>query len=96
MSPAPGRRAIEAWVSGRVQGVGFRAFVRRVARELDLSGTVRNLPDGSVGVRAGGPEEAIEALLVALHDGPPASRVDRVEVVPLAAEPLDQPFQVTF
>ncbi|HEX4955931.1 MAG TPA: acylphosphatase [Thermoanaerobaculia bacterium] len=95
MSPPPGRRAVEVRVSGRVQGVGFRAFVRRLGRELGLSGTVRNLPDGSVGVRAGGAEEAVEALLVALHEGPPASRVDRVEVVPLAAEPLEQPFQVT-
>jgi len=62
-------------VSGRVQGVGFRWFVRQAARELGLAGRVRNLPDGTVEVEAAGPDEALAALRERLREGPPGSRV---------------------
>jgi acylphosphatase len=62
-------------VTGRVQGVGFRWFVLRWARELGLTGFVRNLPDGSVEVVADGPGERIERLAAELGKGPPAARV---------------------
>ncbi len=74
------RRAIEATVSGHVQGVGFRWFVRREADALGLGGWVANLPDGSVQVVAEGPEAAVDALVEALRDGPAGAWVSDVRV----------------
>lgn len=70
-------------VVGRVQGVGFRWWARRTAQALGVSGWVRNLPDGSVEVQASGSRVALEQLETMLHKGPTASRVDRVERLPL-------------
>jgi acylphosphatase len=70
--------AAEITVEGLVQGVGFRDFARRRARELGLSGYVFNSRDGRVQVRAEGAREAIEALVSALEQGPRLARVDRV------------------
>lgn len=63
-------------VSGRVQGVGFRAATRGVARELGLSGHAINLPDGRVEVVAEGPVPALDALQAWLGRGPLPARVD--------------------
>ena len=68
-------------VRGRVQGVFFRAWTRETARELGLGGTVRNLPDGSVEAHVLGEESAVERLEAVLWEGPPASRVESVEVI---------------
>lgn len=65
-------------VRGRVQGVGFRWFVRERARSLGLSGWVRNEPDGSVEVFAVGPDGELARLRHLLEQGPPAARVERV------------------
>jgi acylphosphatase len=70
--------SMEATVSGRVQGVFFRAFVQRRARELGLKGYTRNLPNGSVEVRAEGEKDKLEKLVEYLRSGPPAARVDEV------------------
>lgn len=70
-----------AVVHGRVQGVMFRDFVRRHARVLGLEGYAKNLSDGtSVEVKAEGPKPALEELLKKLGEGPPRSRVERVDV----------------
>lgn len=69
---------LNATVRGRVQGVGFRYFVRHVANGLGLRGYVRNLPDGSVEVVAEGSRPALERLLAVLRQGPPHARVDEV------------------
>lgn len=69
---------LAAQVTGRVQGVGFRYFTRKTATRLGLTGWVRNEPDGSVELVAEGSREALEDLLEALEQGPPASRVDHV------------------
>jgi acylphosphatase len=66
-------------VSGRVQGVFFRASTREQAQRLGLSGHAKNLDDGSVEVVAAGDPEAIEALADWLRQGPPLARVDTVE-----------------
>ena len=71
---------LEAVVHGRVQGVGFRYFVLREARRLGLDGWVANESDGSVRVVADGERAPLAALLEALHEGPPASIVERVIV----------------
>lgn len=66
-------------VTGRVQGVGFRAFVRRKAREKGLTGWVRNCADGrSVETVAEGPPELLESFRAALQQGPPGAVVDRM------------------
>ena len=68
-------RAVRIVVSGRVQGVGFRAFVARRAHELGLGGWVRNRPDGSVEAEAAGPEPALRQFVMALRGGPAMARV---------------------
>jgi acylphosphatase len=67
-------------ISGRVQGVGFRFFTEDAARREGIDGWVRNLPDGSVEVRAEGDAEAMERFERAVRHGPPAARVDDVDV----------------
>jgi len=69
------RRAV---VQGRVQGVGFRYFAVRAARELGIAGWVRNLPDGSVETLAEGEPAAVDRYLERLRRGPVASRVEGV------------------
>jgi len=67
-------------VEGRVQGVGFRWFVSRVASQLELRGWVRNTEDGAVELVAAGPETALDELRQHLERGPRGSRVDRLEI----------------
>lgn len=72
------RERLDASVRGRVQGVGFRYFVLREAMYLELDGFVANEVDGSVHVVAEGPSAILDELLERLHEGPPASIVERV------------------
>ena len=67
-------------VRGRVQGVFFRGWTADEARALGLSGWVRNRRDGTVEMVIDGPEDAIAAMVERVHRGPPAARVERVEV----------------
>ena len=72
---------IEATVHGRVQGVNFRNYTVREARQLGVVGRVRNLPDGeTVAVEAEGNRADLEALIARLRQGPPLARVERVDV----------------
>ena len=75
-------------VSGRVQGVCFRASTQEQARRLGLRGYVRNLGDGRVEVLAAGTHEALETLAQWLWQGPPMSRVDAIDRQE-ATTPLD-------
>ena len=70
--------SVQATVYGHVQGVFFRAFTARRAKELGLSGYVRNLPEGAVEVQAEGERKQIEELINYLKVGPPAAKVERV------------------
>ena len=79
--------AILARVTGRVQGVWFRAWTREEAEARGLSGWVRNEADGSVTALISGPGEAVRGMVAALSEGPPAARVTRVETE--AADPPD-------
>lgn len=76
-------------VSGRVQGVSYRAWTRAQAMALQLRGHARNLDDGSVEVLAVGAAPAIDALAARLRQGPPSARVDRVTRTDLPAPELD-------
>ena len=66
-------------VSGRVQGVFFRASTRAEAVRLGLTGYAKNLPDGNVEVLACGEAAALDELQRWLHIGPPMARVERVQ-----------------
>ena len=77
--------AVAIGVIGKVQGVFFRESTRKMAEELGLKGTVRNLPDGSVHIEAQGPPASIDRLIEWCHHGPPRARVEQVqhEKIPL-------------
>ena len=73
-------KAIEARVTGRVQGVSFRWYTQEQARRLGVAGWVRNEPDGSVLVHAEGEDDAVDALVAWCHEGPGPARVRGVAV----------------
>ncbi|MEN3029035.1 MAG: acylphosphatase [Aquificaceae bacterium] len=72
--------ALKVYVSGIVQGVGYRAFTKRLGRSYGLSGWVRNLPDGRVEVFVQGDRDVVWSFVRELMEGPPAGRVDRMEL----------------
>ena len=76
---AAGVRRVHVFVSGRVQGVGFRAFTQGEARRRTLAGWVRNLADGRVEAVVEGPSAEIDALLARLQRGPRAARVEKLD-----------------
>lgn len=81
-------------VTGRVQGVGFRAWTREAAEARGLSGWVRNEPDGAVRALLHGPAAAVAGMIEALQDGPAFARVDRVLPEDGAEPPEDRAFRV--
>ena len=87
-------RAVRIRLTGRVQGVGFRWFVRRVAQDLGLTGKVRNLSDGSVEVEAAGPPERLDAFRERLRQGPPGSRVTDLKEEELTPVPAWEGFVI--
>ncbi len=70
----------EIFVSGHVQGVGYRYFTVEIAAELDIKGYSRNLPDGSVYLEAEGEKEAILGFIDHLWKGPRLARVSDIKV----------------
>lgn len=74
------KRRIHAFISGKVQMVGFRASTRRTANRVGIKGWVKNLEDGRVEVVAEGTPSKIEELIDFLHEGPPAARVEDVQI----------------
>lgn len=68
-------------ISGRVQGVGFRHFTRQNARDLDISGWVRNLQNGEVETLLEGTVSNVEEMVSRLKSGPTAARVENVREV---------------
>ena len=71
-------------ISGRVQGVGYRAWTSRTAKAAGLSGWVRNRADGSVEALVQGSAVAVETFVAACHAGPPSARVMAVDTAPEA------------
>jgi acylphosphatase len=80
-----GIETVRVRVTGRVQGVAYRAWIRDEARRLALSGWVRNEPDGAVSALVSGAPAAVKRMLAAMREGPPAAAVADV-----AAEPSDE------
>jgi membrane protein YqaA with SNARE-associated domain/acylphosphatase len=92
-----GGRARRAYrLDGRVQGVGFRAFIRREAQELGLAGWTRNAPDGSVEVEAAGDSDSLASFEERLRQGPPGARVDRVAARDLPGDADARTFEIRF
>jgi acylphosphatase len=82
------------FISGRVQGVGFRAFTRRIAEEAQLSGWVRNLPDGRVeALVRGGPNE-VQLFEARLRKGPHNGEVKKIEVSEGDSESIPDVFEI--
>ena len=73
------RKAIHVIVRGRVQGVGFRAFVEHQALSCGIEGWVRNRRDGTVEAVFAGEPESVEAMIAACKTGPRSGRVDDIE-----------------
>jgi acylphosphatase len=83
-------------VKGMVQGVNFRFYTQRQAQKHNLTGWVRNLPDGSVAAVFEGEEEDVEAMIQWCHHGPPSAHVTQVIVQPEEYRGEFQRFSVVF
>lgn len=89
-------KAFKMNVSGRVQGVFFRAATRDEARRIGVSGWVRNLPDGTVEVLAQGPEEKLNRLLAWCYQGPPGAYVTGVGYAEVPPDPSLNTFSIRY
>lgn len=89
-------RSVKAIVTGRVQGVWFRAHTRDKARELGVAGSVRNLPDGSVEIIAQGEDDRVAALLDWARLGPPMAEVADLEVGEIGLKPDRESFEIRY
>jgi acylphosphatase len=74
------RVGVDVRVTGRVQGVAFRAYAEQEAARLGVTGWVRNEPDGSVAVHAEGTPDAVDAMVAWCQRGPTSARVEHVAV----------------
>jgi acylphosphatase len=75
-------------VTGRVQGVFYRAWAQGQARELGVSGWIRNCPDGSVEAHLGGDEDCVARMIERMGHGPSNAVVEEISVEDAAAENL--------
>ncbi len=94
MAGAEASIATAVRITGRVQGVWFRGWVREEARRLGLTGSVRNEPDGSVAALFVGHRTAVAAMLALCREGPPSARVHAVETTPVTPAPELAEFRV--
>ena len=76
-------------IAGRVQGVGYRAWVEHRARNADLEGWVRNRRDGSVEALFAGPEEVVSEMIASCRRGPTSARVESVGDEPASPDALN-------
>ncbi|SDL62460.1 acylphosphatase [Halarsenatibacter silvermanii] len=87
---------LHVFISGRVQGVGFRAFTRRNARRLGVRGWVKNLADGRVEAVLYGEKSDVEELLTRIKTGPSLAEVEDIEVEEVDEAPPEENFQVRY
>jgi acylphosphatase len=83
-------------VSGKVQGVAFRHYTCQRALELGVTGWVRNLPDGAVEGLFEGDDSAVTTLVEWCRSGPPAARVDRLDISPGTYSGEFESFDISF
>ena len=86
-------RCVHVRISGRVQGVSFRAWTERRATSLGLSGWVRNLANGDVEAVFSGPAEDVEAMVAECRQGPRLARIEHVQILG-DLEPVSGPFGI--
>ncbi len=94
MSETPDRIAVRARITGRVQGVNFRAWTAEQAERRGVAGWVQNMPDGSVLAQFVGPEAAVGAMVEACREGPLDARVDGIETERVAPAPEVAGFRI--
>ncbi len=87
-------KRVQVVITGRVQGVGFRASCQREAVALGLTGWVRNRWDGAVEALFEGPAEAVDAILAWCRQGPPMAHVTGVEVTVPPDAPPEHRFRI--
>lgn len=68
-------KAVQVYYEGRVQGVGFRYTTKRIAQGFDVSGTVRNLPDGRVELQVSGDQDEVDAFLAEIRESSLAGHI---------------------
>jgi acylphosphatase len=90
------RKTVLVRMTGRVQGVSFRAWTRQQARHLGISGWVRNEPDGAVTALLSGPVAAVDAMVRLLWSGPPAAQVTGVEIEDRDTEDAFKEFEIRY
>ena len=96
MAGTDDRVRAHVWISGRVQNVNFRAYTRDEARRAGLDGWVKNLDDGRVEAVFEGPRAAVQRLVSWCYSGPPAARVDHVQVAWEDATGEERPFSIVW
>lgn len=74
-------KRVHVYISGRVQGVCFRAITQRTALNLKLTGWVRNMDDGRVEALLEGEDAAVDQMVAWCRTGPPAARVDDIDII---------------
>lgn len=82
------QQCVKAWAYGKVQGVGYRLFCKRRAKELNIEGYALNLPDGRVELVLQGEADSIEQMVESLHQGPAFANVLGVDIESCDSQPL--------
>lgn len=90
------KKRLHIFVSGRVQGVFYRDFTRRQAKRFNITGWVRNLWDGRVEAVAEGEEEDLKKFVEELKKGPPAAKVENLEIKEEAATSEFDDFEIVY
>ncbi|MCV2868359.1 acylphosphatase [Defluviimonas sp. WL0002] len=88
--------AVQVRVTGRVQGVAYRAWTKAVAGSRGIRGWVRNREDGSVEACLAGPEDDVKEMVLAMSDGPGAARVTDVWTEPADPDSVTQGFEIRY
>jgi acylphosphatase len=77
------RLVYQVWISGKVQGVGYRYATQRMAQKLGVTGWVQNLPDGRVEAMFAGSRAQVEAMIQWCYEGSREAQVEKVEFISL-------------
>ncbi len=87
-------RRVKILVSGRVQGVYFRMFTQKKAKQIGINGCARNLSDGRVEIIAEADHGSIEKFIKWCHKGPVTARIDHVEIAELHSDEALTSFEI--
>ncbi|MFH1156576.1 MAG: acylphosphatase [Pseudomonadota bacterium] len=90
------KKQLHVIISGKVQGVFFRVATQQTARELGITGWVKNLPDGTVEAVFEGSDMEIQQMMLWCHSGPPGSRIDKISIKTSTACPGFSSFDIRY